>query len=120
MNDTKRRARIDRRRRDELADDKRDEVGRHRDRLLEDDLSLAAGDLARAFFTAVGEGGEVIVDDERDLVAGLEFGLVPAWEGAARVGGFELRRRNDVRLAGGVGVLTAIEAVQLVVQDSAK
>ena len=52
----------------ELADDERDEVGGHHDRLLEDDLLLSAGQLALALLPAVRYGGEVLVDDQRHLV----------------------------------------------------
>src|ERR1700684_4005939 len=54
MNDAQRRARIDRRGRHELADDKRDQVSGHRDRLLEDDLLLAARQLALALLPQIG------------------------------------------------------------------
>src|SRR5208337_5621568 len=62
----------------------------------------------------------MLIDNQRHFVARLELRLVPARKRAARVGGFELRRRGDVGLAGSVLVLAAIKAVQLVVQDSAK
>src|ERR1035437_587183 len=120
VNDPERRARIDRRGRIELADDERDQVGGHRDRLLEDDLLLCAGQLPLALLSAVRDGGQVLIDNQRHLVTRLELRLVPARERAARVSGFELRRRSDVGLAGSVLVLAAIKAVQLVVQDSAK
>ena len=100
VNDPQRRARIDRCRRVELADDERDQVGGHRDRLLEDDLLLAATELALALLPAVRDRREVLIDDQRHLVTGLELRLVPARKRAARVGRFELRRRGDVSLAG--------------------
>ena len=61
----------------------------------------------------VGDGGVALVDDERDIEGGLEGGLVEGREGAARIGGFELR--DGVVPAGGFG---EIEAAQLAVQDS--
>ncbi len=62
---------------------------------------------------AVGDGGVAAVDDQGDVVGGLEGRLVEAGEGAARIGGFELR--DGVVARGGLG---EIEAAQLVVEDA--
>ncbi len=62
---------------------------------------------------AVGDGGVAFVDDQRNIVGGLEGGLVEGWEGAARIGGFKLG--DGVVAAGGFG---EIEAAQFVVQDA--
>src|SRR5208337_2814877 len=53
------------------------------------------------------------VDDQRNVIGGLEGRLVEAGEGAARVGGFELG--DGVVALGGFG---EIKAAQLVVQDA--
>src|SRR5271165_4260327 len=63
---------------------------------------------------------EVLVDDQRDLVARLQFGFIPTRKRATRISRFELRSRDGMRLARGVLVLAAIEAMQLVVEDTAK
>ena len=62
---------------------------------------------------AVGDGGVAAVDDERNVVGGLEGGLVKGWEGAAGVGGLKLR--DGIVAAGGFG---EIEAAQLVIEDA--
>src|SRR5579885_1834884 len=120
VNNPERRARIHGRRRFEFADDKGKQIGGHHDRFLENDLLLAACELAFAFLAAVGNGREVFVNHQDHLVAGLQLGLIPARECAACVGGLELGRGNDVCVAGCVGVLAAIKAVELVVENSAK
>jgi len=63
---------------------------------------------------AVGDGGVALVDDERDVEGGLEGGLVEGGEGAARVGGFELR--DGVIAPGG---LREIEAAECSVENAA-
>ena len=62
---------------------------------------------------AVGDGGVAFVDDERDVEGGLEGGLVEGGEGAARIGGFELR--DGVVAPGGLG---EIEAAEFAVEDA--
>ena len=75
---------------------------------------LAGGGAGRVGLDgAVGDGGVGAVDDQRNVVGGLEGRLVEAGEGAARVGGFELG--DGVVAAGGFG---EIEAAQLVVEDA--
>ena len=62
---------------------------------------------------AVGDGGVGAVNDQRNIVGGLEGRLVEAREGAARIGGFELG--DGVVAALGFG---EIEAAQFVVEDA--
>ena len=64
----------------------------------------------------IGDGGEVVGDDQRDVEGGFDGGLVPAGEGAASVGGLELRRGQRARRAVVAAVLAAVEAAQLIVQ----
>ena len=103
----------------ELADDERDEVGGHPDRVREREDLLAAlaalGDDAR-----VGDGGERRVDRERDGEHRLERRLVPARERAPRVRRLELRGGQEAGDAALVLVARAVEAAELVVQRAAE
>ena len=67
---------------------------------------------------AVGVGGEAVIDHQGDLEGCLELRLVEAREGSSRVGGLHLRGGDDPLLTGSVGKGRAVEAVQLVVEDS--
>ena len=62
---------------------------------------------------------QAVGDDERDAEDRLHVGLVPAREGAPRVGRLELRRRDRVR-ALVVGVGRPVEPTQLVVELAAE
>ena len=64
----------------------------------------------------VGDDLQGRIDDERGGEDGLEGGLVPAGEGAAGVGGLELRGREPAPFAALILVLAAVEAAQLVVE----
>ena len=66
----------------------------------------------------VGERDAVGGHDERHVERGLEGGLVPTRQAAARVRRLELRDRRDPRLAVRARVLRAVEAAQLVAQDA--
>jgi hypothetical protein len=101
----------------EGADHEGDEIGRHAHRLGERDLTLAVAEVGLLLDGGVGDGGEPAVDDERHRECRLAIGLVPAREGAARVGALELRGRDDVLVATLVGERAAVEAPQLVVED---
>ena len=62
---------------------------------------------------AVGDSGVAAVDDERDVVGGLEGGLVEGGKGTARVGGFKLG--DGVVAASSLG---EIEAAKFAIQDA--
>ena len=64
----------------------------------------------------VRDRGQVPGHHQRHAEDRLERGLVPAREAASGVGGFELRGGDGVRLARGVLVRAAVEAVEPVVQ----
>ncbi len=64
---------------------------------------IARGEDRLARHRGVGDGGQALLDDERDPEDRLGVGLVPAGEGLARVGGLELRRRD--------GLLRAVRGV---------
>ena len=98
----------------EVADKEGDKVGGHfrGSEEFEGVLAFArAGNVG--FDGAVGDGGVIGVDDERDVVSGLECGLVEGGKRAARVGGLELRD-------GVVAMVTLgeIKAAQPVVEDA--
>ena len=103
----------------ELADDERDEVCRHRDRVGE------AYDLARTL-PGLGQDARVRdrrergVDDQRHAEHGLERRLVPAREGPAGVGRLELGGGHRARHAARILVDRAVEAAQLVVEGAAE
>ena len=65
----------------------------------------------------VRDRGVALGHHQRHAEHGLEGGLVPARERAARVDGLELRGRHDVRPSVRALEGRAIEAVELVVQD---
>ena len=120
MDDAQGRTGVDGVRRFELADDEGEQIGGHPDGVFEDDLFLAAAEFALRLDAGVGERSQIFVDNEGNSEDRLERGLVPAREGTARVGRLELSGRNSEGLAGGVGVLAAIETMQLVVEHAAK
>ena len=75
-----------------VADQEGDEVRGHFRRGAEVERVLAVAGAGRVGDDgAVGDGGVAGVDDERDVEGGFEGRLVEAGEGAARIGGFELR-----------------------------
>ena len=80
----------------ERADDEGDDVGRHRDRVGEDEATLAVGELRRRLLGAVRDREQARFDVERDGEHRLAVGLVEAGEGPPGVGLFELGRRDDV------------------------
>ena len=102
----------------ERPDDEGHQVGGHRHGVGEVHLLLAVAERDGLHLGAVGDGGEVVVDDEGDGEDGLEVGLVPAREGPAGVGGLELGGGDDVLDAVVVGEGAAVEAPQLVVEDA--
>ena len=67
---------------------------------------------------AVGDGGEIGVDVERDAEDSLELGLVPAGECASAIGRLHLRRGDDVLATVRVPVGAPVEPPQLVVEDA--
>ena len=109
----------DRRARLELADDEGDQIGGHLHRVREHDFLLArVGQRGFAHGPRVGNRGQRLVHDQRDLKDRLEPRLVPARKRAPRVGRFELRGRQRLGVPVGVRVGAAVEAAQLVVQDA--
>ena len=81
---------------------------------------LPPAEFAFRLDAGVGERSQVVIDNKGNPENRLERGLVPAWDGTARVGRFELGGGNGMRLAGRVGVLAAVKSVQLVVENAAK
>ncbi len=98
----------------EVADQEGDEIGGHFGCGGEMEGVLACGGAGRIGGDGpVGDGRVGAVYHKRDIIGGLEGRLVKAGEGAARVGGLELR--NGVIAPRGLG---EIEAAQFVVQDA--
>ncbi len=99
----------------EVADQESDEIGGHLGRGEEHECMLATepGPDRIARDGTIRNRGVAGVDRELHVEGGLEGRLVEAGEGAARVGGFELRD-GVVALRG----LRKIEAAQLVVEDT--
>ena len=83
----------------ELAHDEGEQVGRHLDRLLVDDLLFAAAEAALALDAGVGKGAQTFVDHQPHLEARLKRRLVPTRDRAARVGRLELRAGDQMRVA---------------------
>ncbi len=100
-------------------DDEGDQVGGHRHRLGEPHAALTVEDLV-GDDAGVGHGLEVVVDVQRDGEAGLEVGLVPAWEGPPGVGGLELGGGDDALDTVIVGEGGPVEAAQLVVEETSE
>jgi hypothetical protein len=65
----------------------------------------------------VGDGEQMLGDDQGDGERRLHVGLVEARESPTGVGRFELGGGDDLLDAVDVGELRAVEAVQLVVED---
>ena len=98
------------------SDDERDEVARHRDRVLEPDPFYAALEHRSVDGRAIREGRQPCRHVEGDREDRLAVGLVEAREGSAGVGGLELGGGYGARDAFGVDEGRAVEAVQLIVQ----
>ena len=83
----------------EPADHEADQIRRHRDRVLEADPDHPVAGRFACDLGAVRERGEPFPHDQRDAEHGLEVRLVPAREGAPRVGGLEVAGRDHVSRA---------------------
>jgi hypothetical protein len=98
----------------ERTDHERDQVRGHHHRVGEPHPDAAVARRLAADLGAVRDREHVVLHHERDAEHGFEIGLVPAREGPARVGGFELRGRDRARDARVVRVGRAVEPLQLV------
>ncbi len=98
----------------EVADQEGHQIGGHFGRGGEFERVLAsAGAGGVGNDGAVGDGRVACIHHQRNVISGLESWLVEAGEGAARVGGLELRDGVVAVVAFG-----EIEAAQLVVQNA--
>ncbi len=102
----------------EWANDERHEVGGHHHCFGESNEILADtfwSGRARKF-RCVGNGEKVFVDNQRNRKGCFVGGFVPAGEGAACIGGFELRRSDDLFNTIGIGECGSVEAAEFVVE----
>src|SRR5574341_2258003 len=67
---------------------------------------------------SIGNGGQRRIDNHGDGKHSLKVRLIPAGEGAACVGGFELRGSDRVGGASFVFIRAAVEPAEFVVQNS--
>ncbi len=102
-----------------FPDDKTDQIGRHLYRVGKyDPLFTAFGHSRFANDPRVRDRGELLIDDQRDLVDCLECRLIPTRESAASVGRFELGRSKALFQPAFILVSTAIKTMQLVIENA--
>ena len=94
---------------------KGDEVGRHLHGVGEHEFAPPAVQRLFVDDRPVGDGELAFRHDQGDAEDGFEFRLVKAGKGAARIGGFKLRRGDDALVAAVILEDGAIKAVQFVI-----
>ncbi len=106
-------------RRFDPADDERNQIRGHPDRVRESHHLLVSFDGFRGD-GAVGDGGQRLVDHECGGKDGLEIRFIPTGKGAARVRRFELRGRHCPAGPGLILIGAAIESAEGVVERPLK